>query len=87
MHQAAPAITHRYLCVTVHASVTPANTLTTTKITRDTLALGAPGTEKSIYDVERAKFEGSEAYKLPVEEIVHKVMEVKNKDYPNIDNY
>ena len=43
--------------------------------------------EKTIYDVERAKFEGFGTYKLPIEERVNEIMEATKKEYPNIDNY
>jgi len=43
--------------------------------------------EKTIYDCERAKFEGFGTYKLPIEERVNEIMEATKKEYPNIDNY
>ena len=43
--------------------------------------------EKSIYDVERAKFEGFGTYKLPIEERVNEIMELTKKEYPSLDNY
>ena len=43
--------------------------------------------EKTIYDVERAKFDGFGTYKLPIEERVNEIMEVTKKEYPNMDNY
>ena len=43
--------------------------------------------EKTIYDVERAKFEGFGTYKLPIEERVNEIIEATKKEYPNIDNY
>ena len=43
--------------------------------------------EKTIYDVERAKFEGFGTYKLPIEERVNEIMEATKKEYPNVDNY
>ena len=41
----------------------------------------------SVFDVERAKFEGFGIYKLPIEERVNEIMEATKKEYPNIDNY
>ncbi len=41
----------------------------------------------SVFDVERAKFEGFGTYKLPIEERVNEIMEATKKEYPNIDNY
>ena len=43
--------------------------------------------EKTIYDVERAKFDGFGTYKLPIEERVNEIMEATKKEYPNMDNY
>ena len=43
--------------------------------------------EKTVFDVERAKFEGFGTYKLPIEERVNEIMEATKKEYPNIDNY
>ena len=43
--------------------------------------------EKTIYDCERAKFEGFGTYKLPIEERVNEIMEATKKEYPNVDNY
>ena len=43
--------------------------------------------EKTIYDCERAKFDGFGTYKLPIEERVNEIMEATKKEYPNIDNY
>ena len=43
--------------------------------------------EKTIYDVERAKFEGFGTYKLPIEERVNEIMEATKKEYPTVDNY
>ena len=43
--------------------------------------------EKTIYDCERAKFEGFGTYKLPIEERVNEIMEATKKEYPNLDNY
>jgi hypothetical protein len=43
--------------------------------------------EKTIYDCERAKFEGFGTYKLPIEERVNEIMEATKKEYRNIDNY
>ena len=43
--------------------------------------------EKTIYDVERAKFEGFGTYKLPIEERVNEIIEATKKEYPNVDNY
>ena len=48
--------------------------------------------EKTIYDVDRAKFEGFGTYKLPIEERVNEervneIMEATKKEYPNVDNY
>ena len=40
--------------------------------------------EKTIYDCERAKFEGFGTYKLPIEERVNEIMEATKKEYPNI---
>jgi hypothetical protein len=41
----------------------------------------------SVFDVERAKFEGFGTYKLPIEERVNEIIEATKKEYPNIDNY
>ena len=41
----------------------------------------------SVFDVERAKFEGFGTYKLPIKERVNEIMEATKKEYPNIDNY
>jgi hypothetical protein len=41
----------------------------------------------SVFDVERAKFEGFGIYKLPIEERVNEIREATKKEYPNIDNY
>ena len=43
--------------------------------------------EKSVFDVERAKFEGFGTYKLPIEERVNEIMEATKKEYPSLDNY
>ena len=43
--------------------------------------------DKTIYDCERAKFEGFGTYKLPIEERVNEIIEATKKEYPNIDNY
>jgi hypothetical protein len=43
--------------------------------------------EKTIYDVERAKFDGFGTYKLPIEERVNEIIEATKKEYPNMDNY
>ncbi len=43
--------------------------------------------EKTIYDVERAKFEGFGTYKLPIEKRVNEIMEATKKEDPNVDNY
>jgi hypothetical protein len=43
--------------------------------------------EKMIYDVDRAKFEGFGTYKLHIEERVNEIMEATKKEYPNLDNY
>ena len=43
--------------------------------------------EKTIYDCERAKFDGFGTYKLPIEERVNEIMEATKKEYPNMDNY
>ena len=43
--------------------------------------------EKTIYDVERAKFNGFGTYKLPIEERVNEIIEATKKEYPNMDNY
>ena len=43
--------------------------------------------EKTIYDVDRAKFEGFGTYKLHIEERVNEIMEATKKEYPNVDNY
>ena len=43
--------------------------------------------DKTIYDVDRAKFEGFGTYKLPIEERVNEIMEATKKEYPNMDNY
>ena len=42
---------------------------------------------QSIYDYERAKFNGFGTYKLPIEERVNEIMEITKKEYPTIDNY
>ena len=41
----------------------------------------------SVFDVERAKFDGFGTYKLPIEERVNEIIEATKKEYPNIDNY
>jgi len=41
----------------------------------------------SVFDVERAKFEGFGTYKLPIEERVNEIIEATKKEYPNVDNY
>jgi len=41
----------------------------------------------SVFDVERAKFEGFGTSKLPIEERVNEIIEATKKEYPNIDNY
>ena len=38
--------------------------------------------EKSVFDVERAKFGGFGTYKLPIEERVNEIMEATKKEYP-----
>ncbi len=43
--------------------------------------------EKTIYDVERAKFDGFGTYKLSIEESVNEIMEASKKEYPSMDNY
>ena len=43
--------------------------------------------EKTIYDCERAKFEGFGTYKLPIEERVDEIMEATKKEYPTVENY
>ena len=43
--------------------------------------------EKTIYDCERAKFEGFGTYKLPIEERVNEIIEATKKEYLNVDNY
>ena len=43
--------------------------------------------EKTIYDVERAKFNGFGTCKLPIEERVNEIIEATKKEYPNMDNY
>jgi len=42
---------------------------------------------QTIYDCERAKFNGFGTYKLPIEERVNEIMEITKKEYPTIDNY
>ena len=42
---------------------------------------------QTIYDYERAKFNGFGTYKLPIEERVNEIMEITKKEYPTIDNY
>ena len=42
---------------------------------------------QTIYDCERAKFNGVGTYKLPAEERVNEIMEITKKEYPTIDNY
>ena len=37
--------------------------------------------EKTIYDCERAKFEGFGTYKLPIEERVNEIIEATKKEY------
>ena len=44
-------------------------------------------TEKTVFDVERAKFEGFGTYKLPIEERVNELMEMTKKEHPHMDNY
>ncbi len=46
-----------------------------------------PDGRKTIYDCERAKFDGFGTYKLPIEERVNEIMEVTKNKHPNIDNY
>ncbi len=43
--------------------------------------------EKTIYDVERAKFECFGTYKLPIEERVNEIIEATKTEYPTVDNY
>ena len=43
--------------------------------------------DKTVFDVERAKFEGFGTYKLPIEERVNELMEITKKEYPHMDNY
>jgi hypothetical protein len=43
--------------------------------------------EKTIYECERAKFNGFGTYKVPIEERVNEIMEATKKEYPNVDNY
>jgi len=42
---------------------------------------------QTIYDCERAKFNGFGTYKLPIEERVNEIMEMTKKEYPTMDNY
>ena len=42
---------------------------------------------QTIYDCERAKFNGFGTYTLPIEERVNEIIEMTKKEYPNIDNY
>ena len=42
---------------------------------------------QTIYDYERAKFNGFGTYKLPIEERVNEIMEMTKKEYPTMDNY
>ena len=42
---------------------------------------------QTIYDCERAKFNGFGTYKLPIEERVNELMEMTKKEYPTMDNY
>ncbi len=43
--------------------------------------------EKTVYEVERAKFDGFGAYKLPIEKRVNEILELTKNEYPNVDNY
>jgi hypothetical protein len=43
-----------------------------------------PDGRKTIYDCERAKFEGFGTYKVPIEERVNEIMEATKKEYPNV---
>ncbi len=43
--------------------------------------------EKTIYDVKCAKFDGFGTCKLPIEERVNEIMEATKKENPNMDNY
>jgi hypothetical protein len=43
--------------------------------------------EKTIYDVGRAKFGGFQTYTLPFEERVNEIMEATKKEYPNVDSF
>ncbi len=46
--------------------------------------------EKTIYNVDCAHFEGLGTYKLPIEERVNEIMEATIKEYPEyptVDNY
>ena len=44
-----------------------------------------PDGRKTIYDCERAKFEGFGTYKVPIEERVNEIMEATKKEYPNVE--
>ncbi len=43
--------------------------------------------EKTVFDVERAKFKVFWTYKLPTKKRVDEIMEATKKEYPNFDNY
>ena len=42
---------------------------------------------ETIYDCERAKFNGFGTYTLPIEERVNELIEMTKKEYPTMDNY
>ena len=44
-------------------------------------------TDKTVYGIDRAKFEGFGNYKLPIDDRVNEIIEATKKDYPNVDNY
>ena len=43
--------------------------------------------KNTVYEVERAKFDGFGKYKLPIENRVNEILELTKSEYPNIDNY
>ena len=44
-------------------------------------------TEKTVYGIDCAKFEGFGNYKLPIDDRVNEIIEATKKEYPNVDNY
>lgn len=43
--------------------------------------------QKTVYDVERAKFDGFGKYKLDIEPRVNEILEATKKEYPEVDNF